>query len=90
MLTLTNRQARDLLVRYHNLDGQDGFSGIDGAKAVMNRLGAIQYDPLNVVGRNAELVLQSRVRGFRPEPARRPAHGCTWSSRSAFPSTTAP
>ena len=67
MRTLTNRQARELLIRYHNLDGQDGFRGIDGAKAVMNRLGTIQYDPLNVVGRNAELVLQSRVRGFRPE-----------------------
>lgn len=67
MRTLTNRQARELLVRYHNLDGQDGFKGIEGAKAVMDRLGTIQYDPLNVVGRNAELALQSRVRGFRPE-----------------------
>ena len=75
MRTLTNRQARDLLIRYHNLDGSSGFRGIDGAKAVMNRLGTIQYDPLNVVGRNAELALQSRVRGFRPEMLQRLLYG---------------
>lgn len=67
MLTLTNRQARELLVRYHNLDGSDGFRGIEGVKAVMSRLGTIQFDPLNVAGRNADLVLQSRVRGYRPD-----------------------
>lgn len=67
MLTLTNRQARDLLVRYHNLDGGDRFSGLEGARAVMDRLGTIQFDPLNVVGRNADLVLQARVRGYRPK-----------------------
>ncbi len=70
MLTLTSRQARELLVRYHNLDGRDGFRGIDGARAIMDRLGTIQYDPLNVAGRNPELVLQARVRGFRPEMLR--------------------
>ncbi len=30
-----------------------------------DRLGCIQYDPLNVVGRNHDLVLQSRVEGYR-------------------------
>ena len=67
MRTLTNRQARELLIRYHNLDAAERFRGIDGARAVMLRLGVIQYDPLNVVGRNADLVLQSRVRGYKPE-----------------------
>ena len=67
MLTLTNREARALLVRYHNLDGADRFRGIDGARAVMDRLGTIQFDPLNVVGRNADLVLQARVQGYRPD-----------------------
>lgn len=67
MLTLTNREARAMLVRYHNLDGADRFRGIDGARAVMDRLGTIQFDPLNVVGRNADLVLQARVQGYRPD-----------------------
>ena len=71
MLTLTNREARALLVRYHNLDGRDGFRGIEGARAAMNRLGTIQFDPLNVAGRNAELVLQARVKGFKPQMLRR-------------------
>ena len=30
----------------------------------MKQLGSIQYDPLNVVGRNADLVLHSRVDGY--------------------------
>jgi hypothetical protein len=34
---------------------------------IIRRLGCIQFDPLDVVGRNPELVLQSRVRDFRPE-----------------------
>lgn len=70
-LTLTQRQAREALVRYHNLDGADGFRGLDGARAVMDRLGTIQFDPLNVAGRNPDLVLQARVRGYRPEHLRR-------------------
>ena len=68
---LTNKEARELLIRYHNLDGADGFRGIDGARAMMDRLGTIQFDPLNVAGRNPDLVLQSRVRGYRPEFLRR-------------------
>ena len=71
MLTLTNREARALLVRYHNLDGADGFRGLDGARAIMDRLGTIQFDPLNVAGRNPDLALQARVRGYRPDHLRR-------------------
>ncbi len=71
MLTLTNGQARALLVRYHNLDGADGFRGLDGARAIMDRLGTIQFDPLNVAGRNPDLALQARVRRYRPDHLRR-------------------
>ena len=67
MISLSNKQARELLERYHNLDGGDGFRGIEGARSIMERLGTIQFDPLNVVGRNADLVLQARVRDYRPE-----------------------
>ena len=71
MISLTDRQARQALVRYHNLDGADGFRGIDGARAVMDRIGTIQFDPLNVASRNADLVLQARVRDYRPEMLQR-------------------
>ena len=71
MLTITNRQARQALVRWHNLDGADGFRGLDGARSLMDRLGTIQFDPLNVAGRNPDLVLQARVRNYCPEHLRR-------------------
>lgn len=69
--TLSNKQARALLVRYHNLDGADGFRGVEGARAIMDRLGTIQFDPLNVAGRNPDLALQARVRDYRPDFLRR-------------------
>jgi hypothetical protein len=35
--------------------------------AVFDRLGSIQFDPIDVAGRNHDLVLLSRVRGYRRE-----------------------
>lgn len=70
MRTLTDREARELLIRYHNLDGRDRLSGIEGVRTVMERLGSVQFDPLNVAGRNADLVMQSRVRNYRPDHLR--------------------
>lgn len=57
MLELSAAEARHLLVRYH-------FRPTDVA-GLMERLGTIQYDPLNVVGRNPDLVFQARVPGYR-------------------------
>jgi uncharacterized protein YcaQ len=34
---------------------------------IFERLGCIQFDTINVVGRNADLVLQSRVLGYSPD-----------------------
>jgi len=52
------------LVHYHSLDCFDNRSGETGVKNLFKRLGSIQYDPLNVVGRNPDLVLQSRIKGY--------------------------
>ena len=35
--------------------------------AVVDRLGSLQFDPLNVAGRNHDLVLQARIDGYRRE-----------------------
>ncbi|NIW46694.1 MAG: hypothetical protein GWN14_17860, partial [candidate division Zixibacteria bacterium] len=35
--------------------------------SIFARLGCIQFDTINVVGRNADLVLQSRVENYQPE-----------------------
>lgn len=56
-----------MLCRYHNLDGAENLRGKDGAAAIMARIHSIQYDPLCVVARNADLVLQARVREYTEE-----------------------
>ena len=54
-----------MLCRYHNLDGAEALCGKEGAEKIMQRIHSIQYDPLNVVARNADLVLQARVRNYK-------------------------
>src|SRR5260370_22847920 len=56
-IQLAREQASHLLARYH-------FSPTD-LPGVFTRLGTVQYDPLNPVGRNPDLVLQARVPGYR-------------------------
>lgn len=64
MIGLTARQARRFLLLHHGLLGPHRFAGKDGALAFVRQAGCIQFDPVNVCGRNAELTLQSRVKGF--------------------------
>jgi len=40
--------------------------GNEGVLRVIRDLQSIQFDPINVVGRNPDLVLQSRVRDYQP------------------------
>ena len=67
MIELTARQARRFLLLHHGLLGPHRFAGKDGALAFVRQAGCIQFDPENVCGRNAELTLQSRVKGFMRE-----------------------
>lgn len=61
---LTNRQARRFMLQKQGLIGKHRFVGKQGALAFIGQAGCIQYDPIDVCGKNAELVLQSRVKGF--------------------------
>lgn len=65
MNLFTKEEARQMLCRYHNLDGAEALYGKKGIERIMQRIHSIQYDPLNVVARNADLVLQARVNGYR-------------------------
>ncbi|MDE6566564.1 MAG: winged helix DNA-binding domain-containing protein [Lachnospiraceae bacterium] len=67
MKVFSKEDARRMLCRYHNLDGAEALHGKAGAEKIMQRIHSIQYDPLNVVARNADLVLQARVREYREE-----------------------
>ena len=64
MITLTNRQARQFLLLKHGLLGEYRFTGKQGALEFIRQAGCIQFDPVDICGRNAELTLQSRVKDF--------------------------
>ncbi|WP_432807104.1 winged helix-turn-helix domain-containing protein [Paenibacillus cellulositrophicus] len=64
MIKLTNRQARQFLLLKHGLIGEYQFAGKEGVLDFVRQVGCIQYDPIDVCGKNAELVLQSRIKGF--------------------------
>lgn len=61
---LTNSQARSFMLLKHGLIGIYKFAGKQGVLDFVRQAGCIQYDPIDVCGKNAELVLQSRVKGF--------------------------
>ncbi len=66
MIKLTKAQARQFLLLYHGLVKPPAFKGKQGILDYINRVGCIQFDPLNKVGHNQELVLQSRIKDFKP------------------------
>lgn len=65
MKELTREQARRFILARQGLLGDYRFSGKDGAYAYVRQAGCIQYDPVDVCGKNAELTLQARVKGFQ-------------------------
>lgn len=65
MKLYSKEEARHMLCRYHNLDGAEALCGKIGVEKIMQRIHSIQYDPLNVVARNADLVLQARVNDYK-------------------------
>lgn len=57
VIHLSREEAKSFLANYH-------FAQTDIA-GVFERLRTVQYDPLNPVGRNPDLVFQARVPGYR-------------------------
>ena len=66
MIQISNEEARNFLVSYQNLNGP-AAAGHEAVMEYMRKVRCIQFDPLNVVGRNPDLVLQARVKDYRPE-----------------------
>ena len=64
MQTISKKQARQFILSKQGLIGAHRFEGKDGAYEYVRQAGCIQYDPVDVCGKNAELTLQSRVKGF--------------------------
>ena len=65
MITISKQQARQFILSKQGLIGEYRFKGKDGAYDYVRQAGCIQYDPVDVCGKNAELTLQSRVKGFK-------------------------
>ena len=67
MITITRDQAKRFILSRQGLLGKHRFTGKDGAYQYVRQAGCIQYDPVDVCGKNAELTLQSRVKSFRKQ-----------------------
>jgi len=63
---LTKRQARRFILAHQGLWPPYELEGKSSVLDYIHRVSCIQFDPLNIVGRNPELVLQARVSDFRP------------------------
>ena len=62
---ITIEQARRFLLLKQGLIGDYRFIGKEGTMEYIRQAGCIQFDPVDACGKNAELTLQSRVKGFR-------------------------
>ncbi len=65
-MQISKEQARRFLLAHQGLCPPDEFKGKRGILAYIRRVGCIQFDPLDIVGQNPDLALQSRVAGYRP------------------------
>ena len=65
-MNLTGAEARRYLTHLHFEQPTAAVTPAGRVYEQVSRRGCIQYDPLDVVGRNADIVLQSRIPGYRP------------------------
>lgn len=65
LLTITKQEAARFILLKQGLYGDYRFEKKQGALDYIIQAGCIQFDPVDSVGKNAELTLQSRVKGFR-------------------------
>lgn len=61
---LTKKEAGKFILLKQGLLGNYKYIGKNGILEFVHQAGCIQYDPIDVCGKNAEIVLQSRIRGF--------------------------
>ena len=64
-LSWTKEEAKRFMVAYHMINTDQRLEGKDAVKSVFERIKTIQFDPLDVVGRNPDLVLQSRIKMYK-------------------------
>jgi uncharacterized protein YcaQ len=65
-ITISNTDARRFMLAHHHLWPPRQLQGKEGVIGYINHVNSIQFDPINIVGRNPDLVLQSRVADYKP------------------------
>lgn len=63
-LYLTKKEARKFILYKQGLLGDRRFVGKNGILDFIRQAGCIQFDPVDVCGKNPEIVMQSRIGGF--------------------------
>ena len=66
---INKKQTREFMLAHQNLLGLKELVGKKGVLDYLNKVGCIQYDPLDQVGQNHHLVLQSRIKNYKKEMA---------------------
>ncbi len=64
MISLTRLQARQFILLKHGLIDKYKFIGKVGVLDFIKQAGCIQFDPVDICGRNADLTLQSRIKDY--------------------------
>jgi uncharacterized protein YcaQ len=65
-ITISKTDARRFMLAHHGLYPPRKRNGKAGILEYIRHVNSIQFDPINIVGRNPDLVLQSRVKDYRP------------------------
>lgn len=60
----SRENVRRYLLAYHGLLNESVFDGNKGITDFVAKVGCIQFDPIDICGRNADLTLQSRVKDY--------------------------
>ncbi len=66
-ITVSIIDARRFMLAHHLLWPPRTLKGKAGVLAYIRQVNAIQFDPINIVGRNPDLVFQSRIMDYQPE-----------------------
>lgn len=57
-------QVRRYLLAYHGLLNEPIFDGKRGIENFVAKVGSVQFDPIDICGRNADLTFQSRISNY--------------------------
>ena len=65
MKTYTRQQVKQYIIRYQGLCDESDLKNDQDICDFVKKVGCIQFDPLDAAGRNADLVLQARMKRYQ-------------------------